>query len=36
MENGYSNAGSSKKACCMNVNEVEQVASTVDFVFSLL
>lgn len=34
MENGYSDAGSSKNIVVMNVNEVEKVAATVDFVFS--
>ena len=35
MEDGHSNAGSrEKKIVVMNVNEVEKVASEVDFVFS--
>ncbi len=34
MENGYSDAGGCKKLVVMNVNEVEKVAATVDFVFS--
>lgn len=34
MENDNSNAGSSEKLVVMNVNDVEHVASTVDFVFS--
>lgn len=34
--NGYSNAGSSEKLVVMNVNDVEHVASTVDFVFPQL
>ena len=34
MENDNSNAGSSEKTGCYDVNDVEHVASTVDFVFS--
>ena len=35
LENGYTDAGSCKELIVvMNVNEVEKVASTVDFVFS--
>lgn len=34
MENGYTDAEGVKNLIVKNVNEVEEVASTVDFVFS--